>query len=252
MAKERSVRGKFGTVLRVAAVLLAVCGAGALAVGIASDGFTDWTKFRPHDTPAEPGDPAESVFGLSDMVTVGAFGEIAVFAGGEDSPARAAHSGVTYGAISPGMRMTFSGTIVQDGNTEMVWYTPLVGIYGGETGFIVRSDNWVIGGSPDGLFSNVFSGMPDSGIADEASGLWTVYSDGTFWGAAEAKSAAAYEAEFTYTDAGVITIVQRITAENGTETEHVYSAHVPEGEYNTYFYGEQCSYTWNEMTVTKI
>ena len=75
---------------------------------------------------------------------------------------------------------------------------------------------------------------------------------GDSWTAETANSSTAYSVAFAYTDSGVITITQTIVLSDTESLTQVYSVRVPEGEYNTYFYGENCSYTFSSMTVTEI
>ena len=189
---------------------------------------------------------------INDTISATAWGEAAALLGTETSPVEAAHLGYTYGTIVQGTEILFSGTIANDGNSTEVWYHPLVGIYSGGTGFICRMDNWVVGGSPDGEFTNVFAEAPLNGTADETSELWAVYMSGDTWTAETAKSSTAYTVAFAYTDSGIITITQTIVLSDSESLTQVYSVHVPEGEYNTYFYGENCSYTFSSMIVAEV
>lgn len=238
---EPKKSGTWSTVLLFAAAVLVVL----LIIGLVF-------FVLPDDEPQTPtvSEPVTTV--LNDTITATAWGEAATIVSGEDSPAEAAHSGYTYGTIGQGTEVLFSGTIANDGNITEVWYHPLVGIYSGSTGFVCRMDNWVVGGSPDGEFTNIFDEAPVSGTADAASDFWAVYMSGDSWTAETAKSSTAYSVAFAYTDSGVITITQTIVLSDTEFLTQVYSVHVPEGEYNTYFYGENCSYTFSSMTVTEI
>lgn len=224
--------------------IIAVALAAILAVGL--------IVFLWNDTaPDKPTSPTAETVSLNDTITATGWGEAVTLSAREDSPAQSVHSGVTYGTVFKGGAMRFSGKIADDGNVTEVWFAPLVGIYSEATGFIVRSDSWVLGGAPDDGFTNAFSGTPNSGEADGESELWTVYLSGDSWGAEEAKSSVAYSVEFAYGADGIFSITQSIETADGEKLTSVYSVRVPDGEYNTYFYGENCSYTFTSMTISE-
>lgn len=224
--------------------IIAVALAAILAVGL--------IVFLWNDTaPDKPASPTAETVSLNDTITATGWGEAVTLSAGENSPAQSAHLGVTYGMVSKGHTMRFMGKIADDGNITEVWFAPLVGIYGEATGFIVRSDSWVLGGAPDSGFTNTFSGMPNSGEADGESELWTVYLSGDSWGAEEAKSSVAYSVEFAYGTDGILKLTQSIETTGGEIMTSVYSVRVPDGEYSTYFYGENCSYTFTSMTISE-
>ena len=185
---------------------------------------------------------------LNDTLTFGAWGEAATVS--ENAKAESVHSGVTYGAISADTEVTFVGSIANDGNTEQVWYAPIVGFYSGENGVLFRPDRWILSDAPDGEFHCTYSGMPQTGQAERETPFWTVYMDGLGWTSTAAKSSSAYSVTFRYTDE-VMSVVQTIVSGGETLT-NTYSVRVPEGEYYMYFYGEQCSYTFTSMKAMEI
>lgn len=242
---SKTIRKHSGTLTTVISVI-AIALAAILAVGL--------SLFLWDDNPTvSPDAPQVITVSLNDTITAGAWGGAVEITRSENSPIEEAHFGATYGTIARGQSIHFSGTIKDDDivETDEIWFTPLIGIYSESVGVIVRMDNWVLGMSPDGSFENAFSGVPNSGEASGSSELWTVYHSGDTFGADIAKGSLSYAVDFLYRADGIFIISQSIeTPENGVLIT-TYSIRVPNGVYSTYFYGENCSYTFMSMTVSE-
>lgn len=190
---------------------------------------------------------------LCDTITVGGWGTACELSKSDSSSAQTAKLGVTYGKLEKGTEISFEGVISDDGNVTEVWFHPLCGVFHENTGFIVRMDKWVIGGSPDGSFANSFSGLPIDGVADGSSSpLWSVYFDGDYWTSETAKGSSQYFVTYSYAVDGVLSIAQTIIDDAGVRLSQTYSSRVPDGPYTVFFYGENCSFTLFSMAVENI